>query len=101
MYTQILKEILLTIDFNEQHIKDFTTYYRENFTDNAVQLNNIGELARGYDNHWPPMVVYSRIMSLLGVQPSFTPNGSIYYYQNGLLHSRSSSSDCTTALKAI
>jgi tetratricopeptide (TPR) repeat protein len=51
MYTQILKEILLTISFNEQHIKDFTTYYRENFADNAGQLNNIDKFERDYDNH--------------------------------------------------
>ena len=53
MYTQIIKEILLTIKFNEQHIKDFTTYYRENFADNAVQLNNIDQFEKDYDNHGP------------------------------------------------
>ncbi|CAF1230903.1 unnamed protein product [Rotaria magnacalcarata] len=53
MYTQILKEILLAIDFNEQHIKDFITYYREKFTDNGVQLNNIDGLARDYKDYSP------------------------------------------------
>ncbi|CAF4866765.1 unnamed protein product [Rotaria sp. Silwood1] len=53
MYTQILKEILLTINFDEQHIKDFTTYYRENCADNAIQLNNINEFERNYDKYLP------------------------------------------------
>jgi tetratricopeptide (TPR) repeat protein len=53
MYTQILKEILLTIKFNRQHITDFATYYRKNFDDNAVQLNNIDRFEREYDNNRP------------------------------------------------
>jgi hypothetical protein len=52
MYTQILKEILLTINF-EEHIKTFTKYYREHFVDNTVQLDNIGEFEREYDKHCP------------------------------------------------
>jgi hypothetical protein len=38
MYTQILKEILLTIDFDEGHIKEFLTYCRQQFADNDVEL---------------------------------------------------------------
>ncbi|CAF4129566.1 unnamed protein product [Rotaria sordida] len=53
MYTQILKEILLAINFNQQHIEDFTNYYRENFVDNVVQLNNIKQFERDYANHSP------------------------------------------------
>ncbi|CAF5024880.1 unnamed protein product, partial [Rotaria sp. Silwood1] len=53
MYTQILKEILLTINFNQQHIEDFTNYYRENFVDNAIQLNNIEQFERNYANYSP------------------------------------------------
>jgi len=34
MYTQILKKILLTINFQETHIKEFTNYCREQFADN-------------------------------------------------------------------
>ncbi|CAF5005796.1 unnamed protein product, partial [Rotaria sp. Silwood1] len=51
MYTQILKEILLTIDFNEQHIKDFTAYYRQHFADNTAQLNKIDEFEKDYNKH--------------------------------------------------
>jgi hypothetical protein len=38
MYTQILKEILLTIDFNEEHIKEFLTYCREQLAGNDAEL---------------------------------------------------------------
>ena len=31
MYTQILKEILLTIKFEEKHIQEFIDYCREQF----------------------------------------------------------------------
>ncbi|CAF1269507.1 unnamed protein product [Adineta steineri] len=53
MYTQILKEILLTIDFTEEHTKKFTEYYRENFADNTIQLNNIDQFEMNYDQHLP------------------------------------------------
>jgi tetratricopeptide (TPR) repeat protein len=53
MYTQIFKEILLTIDFNEQHIKDLTNYYRDNFSINDIQLNNIEQFQRDYDKYSP------------------------------------------------
>ncbi len=36
MYTQILKEILLTIDFEQNHINDFLTYCREQLTGNTI-----------------------------------------------------------------
>jgi tetratricopeptide (TPR) repeat protein len=53
MYTQILKEILLTIDFNQEHIMEFTGYCREKFFDNIAQLKNIDELEKEYDNYSP------------------------------------------------
>jgi NRPS condensation-like uncharacterized protein len=53
MYTQIFKELLLTIDFNEQHIKDLTNYYRDNFSINDIQLNNIEQFQRDYDKYSP------------------------------------------------
>jgi tetratricopeptide (TPR) repeat protein len=53
MYTQILKEILLEIDFNQQHIMEFTGYCREKFGDNVAQLKNIEQLEKEYDNHSP------------------------------------------------
>ena len=53
MYTQILKEVLLSINYNEQHIKDFTNYYRENCIDNPAQLNNIDDFEKNYEDHSP------------------------------------------------
>ncbi|CAF1399813.1 unnamed protein product [Adineta steineri] len=53
MYTQVLKEILLTIDFNQQHIKEFTNYYREKIVGDNAQPKNIDELEKEYDRHSP------------------------------------------------
>ncbi|CAF0723081.1 unnamed protein product [Adineta steineri] len=53
MYTQILKEILLTIDFEDKHIKEFITYCREAFVENERRLQNIEEFERDYHNHIP------------------------------------------------
>jgi tetratricopeptide (TPR) repeat protein len=53
MYTQILKEILLTISFNEQSMEDFISYCREQFVDNPTELDNITKLEQEYWNHKP------------------------------------------------
>ena len=53
MYTQFLKEIILTINFDDKHIKDFIVYCREKFVDNDVELNNIKQLERKYRNKTP------------------------------------------------
>ncbi len=38
MYTHILKEILLNIDFKQEHINEFLTYCREQFAENTTEL---------------------------------------------------------------
>jgi tetratricopeptide (TPR) repeat protein len=48
MYTQILKEILLTINFEPKHIKQFTTYCREQFAGNTTELKNIDKFEQEY-----------------------------------------------------
>ncbi|CAF3618384.1 unnamed protein product [Rotaria sp. Silwood1] len=53
MYTQILKEILLTIKFDELHIKEFVNYCRELFIDNDSVLNNIKKFERNYCDETP------------------------------------------------
>ena len=53
MYTQILKEILLTIDFEQKHIDEFLRYCREKLADNKIELNNIEKLRKEYDLHEP------------------------------------------------
>jgi tetratricopeptide (TPR) repeat protein len=53
MYTQILKEILLTINFEQQHIDEFLTYCREQFIDNSTELKNVEKLRKEYRHHQP------------------------------------------------
>jgi tetratricopeptide (TPR) repeat protein len=53
MYTQILKEILLTIDFEQVHINEFLTYCREQFVGNTAELKNFDEFEKEYRHHRP------------------------------------------------
>ncbi|CAF1292108.1 unnamed protein product [Adineta steineri] len=53
MYTQILKEILLTINFEDKHFKEFITYYREVFVENEYDLHNIEKMECDYHNQRP------------------------------------------------
>ena len=48
MYTQILKEILLTIDFKQEHINEFLTYCREQLVGNSGELKNVEKLRKKY-----------------------------------------------------
>ncbi|CAF4187157.1 unnamed protein product, partial [Adineta steineri] len=53
MYTQILKEILLTIKFEDKHFKEFITYCREAFIENEYDLHKIEKLERDYHDQKP------------------------------------------------
>ena len=53
MYTQILKEILVTIDFEQNHINEFLTYCRESVVGNTYELKNIEKLEKEYHRHQP------------------------------------------------
>jgi tetratricopeptide (TPR) repeat protein len=53
MYTQILKEILLTIDFEQEHINEFLTYCREPFAGNSAELRNVEKFCKEYRDHQP------------------------------------------------
>ena len=59
MYTQILKEILLTIKFEQQHITKFINYLYENLADNDAQLRKIKNLEEKYHDE-TPILWYSR-----------------------------------------
>ena len=48
MYTQILKEILLTIDFERQHFNEFVQYCQEQFVGNSLELENVDILRKKY-----------------------------------------------------
>ncbi|CAF1136452.1 unnamed protein product [Adineta steineri] len=53
MYTQILKEILLSIDFEDKHIKEFITYCRDVYDDDEHELKNVDEFNTTYKNKIP------------------------------------------------
>jgi tetratricopeptide (TPR) repeat protein len=53
MHTQILKEILLTIDFQNEHINDFLKYCREQFVGNSKELENVDKIEKEYHHHLP------------------------------------------------
>lgn len=53
MYTKIFKEILLKINFEQEHIQEFIQYCREQFTDHQVEWINIKELERKYHKQTP------------------------------------------------
>jgi Tfp pilus assembly protein PilF len=53
MYTQILKEILLTVDFKQVHINEFLTYCREKFDGNNTELKNVNKIQKEYRRHQP------------------------------------------------
>ncbi|CAF1438646.1 unnamed protein product [Adineta steineri] len=53
MYTQIIKEILLTITFNQNHIQDYLNYCRDAFKDNTEEIENIKHLECEYQNKTP------------------------------------------------
>jgi hypothetical protein len=58
MYTQILKEILLSIDFEQVHLNEFITYCREQLAGNTVELGNVEKLRKEYRDH-PPIWWYT------------------------------------------
>ena len=53
MYTQILKEILLTMDFNRKDIDEFLTFCRTEFAENNKELRNIDRLQNEYHKRSP------------------------------------------------
>ena len=53
MYTQIMKEILLTLNFEQQHIEQFIQYCRQVLTGNEKQLKYVDQLAEQYHLQTP------------------------------------------------
>ncbi|CAF0954697.1 unnamed protein product [Adineta steineri] len=53
MYTQIIKEILLTIEFKQIHIQDYIKYCRDAFEGNAKEIENIKQLENEYYRRTP------------------------------------------------
>jgi hypothetical protein len=53
MYTQLLKESLLEIDFNTQSVKELAAFCRELYCENKRELKKINEFERDYHLHTP------------------------------------------------
>ncbi|CAF1263165.1 unnamed protein product [Adineta steineri] len=53
MYTQIIKEILLTINFAQNHLQDYFDYCRDGFEGNKKDIENVQQLEREYHNKTP------------------------------------------------
>ncbi|CAF0764157.1 unnamed protein product [Adineta steineri] len=63
MYTQIIKEILLTIQFEQKHIQDYINYCRDPFKGNIKDVENIKQLEDQYHDE-TPIYWYTRDMFL-------------------------------------
>jgi tetratricopeptide (TPR) repeat protein len=67
MYTQILKEILLTINFEQVHFNEFITYCRGQFFDSTTEIKNIDMIEKDYHRYQPiwwytyPCFLYSML----------------------------------------
>ncbi|CAF1335738.1 unnamed protein product [Adineta ricciae] len=54
VFIQILKEILPTLHFNQQHLHDFLEYCRQEiFVDNDIEMYNIDQIEQEYYLHRP------------------------------------------------
>ncbi|CAF0903839.1 unnamed protein product [Adineta steineri] len=53
MYTQIIKEIILTIKFNQKHIEDYFDYCRDAFADNEEEMIHVKRLEGEYHKKTP------------------------------------------------
>jgi tetratricopeptide (TPR) repeat protein len=53
MYTKIMKEILLSIEFKQEHFKKFVEYCREVFGGNEKELKYVDQLERRYSDKTP------------------------------------------------
>jgi tetratricopeptide (TPR) repeat protein len=53
MYTQILKEILLTIEFEQTHFMEFIAYCRDVLAENEKELTNVKKFQQGYRDETP------------------------------------------------
>ena len=53
MYTQIIKEILLTIHFEQQHMDEFIQHCRQALNNNLNQLECVDQLAKTYRKKTP------------------------------------------------
>ena len=48
MYTQLIKEIILSIKFEQKHLDQYLEHCRNAFTDNETELDKIKDMAKNY-----------------------------------------------------
>ena len=71
MYTQLIKETILDLEYNEQSIKDFVTYFNQHHAYYDIDLKNVTDFAENYASHtsiwWytSPSFVYSILNKVL------------------------------------
>ncbi|CAF3389994.1 unnamed protein product [Rotaria socialis] len=53
MYTQLIKEILLELEYDEQSIHSFLTYCRQQYSDDVEELKKIQDFERRYNSETP------------------------------------------------
>ncbi|CAF3902064.1 unnamed protein product [Rotaria sp. Silwood1] len=53
MYTQLIKEILLELEYNNQSVYDLVTYCRDRYSNNPKELENIQQFQQGYSDKSP------------------------------------------------
>ena len=51
MYTQLIKETILDLEYNEQSIKDFVTYFNQHRLYYDIDLKSVTAFAETYDSH--------------------------------------------------
>lgn len=52
-FTQLVKEIVLSLKLKENNIHGFITYYRTKLVDNVIELKNINKFGREYEDYVP------------------------------------------------
>ncbi|CAF0920080.1 unnamed protein product [Adineta ricciae] len=58
MYTQIMKDFMLTIEYNEEHLSEYCNYCCDTVADNLQTVNSIRQFERDY-NEKSPIWCYS------------------------------------------
>ncbi|CAF0933633.1 unnamed protein product [Adineta ricciae] len=53
MYTQMLKEILLTLNFEDKHVAKYADYCRDTFVNNKKELDNVQQFENKYRQKTP------------------------------------------------
>ena len=79
MYLQIMKEILVDINYEEKHFKQYIDYCHEKFSENDRELRNIKKFERKYDDEIP-IWWYTLNCFLYPMLNRALHHGSRYYY---------------------